>query len=94
MKIAGNHYAAQSLIFGFPDPEKVPDKKPMPFDNEHPFQNLGIRLISDKGGAAFSKFSKNPPFEQITQLSNPITSSATVQEELNKCREIASPCCR
>jgi len=52
MKIAGNHYAAQSLIFGFPDPEKVPDKKPMPFDKEHPFQNLGIRLISDKGGGA------------------------------------------
>jgi 3',5'-cyclic AMP phosphodiesterase CpdA len=45
--IAGtHHYAARSLIFGFPDPEKVADKKPMPFDKDHPFKNLGIRIVS------------------------------------------------
>lgn len=42
-----HHYAAKSLIFAFPDPEKVADKKPMPFDKEHPFKNLGIRLVHE-----------------------------------------------
>ena len=40
------HYAARSLIFGFPDPEKTLDKKPFPFAKEHPFANLGIREIA------------------------------------------------
>ena len=47
-----HHYAAKSLIFAFPDPEKVPEKKPIPFDKDRPFQNLGIRLVTDKGGKA------------------------------------------
>ena len=47
-----HHYAARSLIFGFPDPEKVPEKKALPFDKDHPFQNLGIRLLNEKGGKA------------------------------------------
>ena len=42
-----HHYAARSLIFAFPDPEKAPDKKPVPFDKEHPFRNLGIRLVHE-----------------------------------------------
>ncbi len=40
-----NHYAARSLIFAFPDPERVPEKKPIAFDKEHPFKNLGIRIV-------------------------------------------------
>jgi len=47
-----HHYAARSLIFAFPDPEKVADKKPIPFDKDHPFRNLGIRVVNEKGGAA------------------------------------------
>jgi 3',5'-cyclic AMP phosphodiesterase CpdA len=44
------HYAARSLIFAFPDPEKVNGvKKPIAFDKDHPFQNLGIRSIAAKG---------------------------------------------
>jgi 3',5'-cyclic AMP phosphodiesterase CpdA len=44
-------YAARSLIFAFPDPENTPAKKPMPFDKEQPFKNLGIRAVKgDKGG--------------------------------------------
>lgn len=40
------HYAARSLIFAFPDPEKVNGvKKPIAFDKDHPFQNLGIRTV-------------------------------------------------
>ena len=43
-----HHYAARSLIFAFPDPEKVADKKPITFDKDHPFKNLGIRLVQQK----------------------------------------------
>ena len=42
-----SHYGARSLIFGFPDPAVTKDseKKPMPFDKEQPFRNLGIRTL-------------------------------------------------
>ena len=46
------HYGARSLIFAFPDPEQVADKKPMPFDREHPFRNLGVRFVDEKPDAA------------------------------------------
>ena len=45
-----HHYAARSLIFAFPDPEKVADKKPIPFDKDQPFRNLGIRLVHESEG--------------------------------------------
>jgi len=45
-----HHYAARSLIFGFPDPTGVTGpRKPMPFDKEHPFKNLGIRTVKFNG---------------------------------------------
>ncbi len=45
---AGNTrmYAARSLIFAFPDPATTPAKKPLPFDKEQPFKNLGIRRVN------------------------------------------------
>jgi hypothetical protein len=47
------HFAARSLIFAFPDPTQVADKKPIPFEKASPFKNLGIRIVSeDSGGAA------------------------------------------
>jgi hypothetical protein len=39
------HHAARSLIFAFPDPS-VTEKKPLPFNAQQPFHNLGIRKIS------------------------------------------------
>ena len=39
------HYAARSLIFAFPDPAQVPDKKPVPFDAKRPFAHLGLRTV-------------------------------------------------
>jgi len=27
----------------------VPERKPLPFDKDHPFRNLGIRVVSEKG---------------------------------------------
>jgi len=47
----GRHYAARSLIFGFPDPGGTVDKKPLPFDAEHPFRNLGARVVRARPGA-------------------------------------------
>jgi len=48
--VIGNarHLASRSLIFAFPDPEKVADKKPNPFDKESPFKNLGYRVVEEK----------------------------------------------
>jgi predicted phosphodiesterase len=43
------HYAARSLIFGFNDPATNDNKKQLPFDQNDPFKDLGIRLVSSKG---------------------------------------------
>jgi len=42
------HYASRSLIFAFPDPTTVGDKKPVPFDAQQPFHNLGLQRVSNK----------------------------------------------
>ncbi len=39
------HHAARSLIFAFPDTSAA-EKKPLPFNPQQPFKNLGIRTIS------------------------------------------------
>jgi 3',5'-cyclic AMP phosphodiesterase CpdA len=39
------HLAARSLIFGFPDPAAGVEKKPLAFDKEKPFGNLGVRQV-------------------------------------------------
>ena len=47
---AVHHYAARSLIFAFPDPNGVAGpRKPLPFDKDHPFKNLGIRRVAFNG---------------------------------------------
>src|SRR6476620_12446721 len=59
------HLASRSLIFAFPDPKQAQDKKPLPFDKDHPFRNLGVRLIKEvEGHASVSSF----PIDQV-QLS-------------------------
>jgi hypothetical protein len=45
------HYAARSLIFAFNDPATNEDKKPLPFDKDDPFKELGIRLVGSQGKA-------------------------------------------
>jgi hypothetical protein len=47
-----SHRAARSLIFAFPDPATSPEKKPIPFDRERPFQHLGMRVVHAGGGGA------------------------------------------
>jgi hypothetical protein len=44
------HYAARSLIWAFPDPT-VAEKKPLAFDKDRPFQNLGLRVVRAAPGA-------------------------------------------
>jgi hypothetical protein len=51
---AVHHYAARSLIFAFPDPSTAGPRKPLQFDKEHPFKNLGIRKVNFKGEFAES----------------------------------------
>ena len=46
-----HHAAARSLIFAFPDPDQAQEKKPLPFDPEHPFKNLGPRVVHAERGA-------------------------------------------
>jgi hypothetical protein len=44
------HYAARSLAWAFPDPAKTAEKKPVPFDAEQPFRNLGLRVLHASPG--------------------------------------------
>jgi 3',5'-cyclic AMP phosphodiesterase CpdA len=46
------HYAARSLSFAFPDPDKAEEKKAIPFDKDQPFKNLGLRVIDRTREAA------------------------------------------
>ncbi len=47
-----HHFAARSLIFAFPDPNGASGpRKPVPFDKDHPFKNLGIRTVNFHGGS-------------------------------------------
>ena len=48
------HIAARSLIFAFPDPDAGVPKKPIPFDPQKPFQNLGLRVVEEPGARAGS----------------------------------------
>ena len=46
------HRAARSLMFAFPDPASAPEKKPLPFDHDRPFRDLGLRVVHARRGAA------------------------------------------
>jgi hypothetical protein len=48
------HVAARSLVFAFPDPATAAERKPLPFDAQRPFQNLGGRLLHAAPGASAS----------------------------------------
>lgn len=45
------HCAARSLAWAFPDPAGAAPKKPLPFDKDHPFRNLGLRQVHAGPGA-------------------------------------------
>ena len=70
-------YAARSLSFAFPDPDKVEEKKPIPFDKDQPFKNLGLRVVNETKAAgmdsvtvkdvelAMNEFSGTEGFNQL-----------------------------
>jgi 3',5'-cyclic AMP phosphodiesterase CpdA len=45
-------HAARSLCFAFPDPATTNDKKPVPFNKDQPFANVGIRQVTADARAA------------------------------------------
>lgn len=61
-----HHYAARSLIFAFPDPAQQAEKKPIPFDKEHPFKNLGIRLVHENQGGKLETLSASIEDVELT----------------------------
>jgi hypothetical protein len=75
-----NHYAARSLIFAFPDPATVPDKKPQPFDAQQPFHNLGIREIN--GNASTPRF--RPGIQDVELTLREFSGTEGVQQLLRE----------
>ena len=60
------HLAARSLIFAFPDPDRTPEKKPIPFDPERPFRSLGARVLQAGGGATPTSFTLGAEEVELT----------------------------
>ena len=60
------HLAARSLIFAFPDPARVEEKKPIPFDREHPFRNLGLRALRVSPGQDPTAATVSPDEVELT----------------------------
>jgi 3',5'-cyclic AMP phosphodiesterase CpdA len=74
------HYASRSLIFAFPDPEtsgKDAPKKPLPFDAEKPFQNLGIRRVTER-------VPERPRVEQVELTLREYSGTVGIQQILKK----------
>ena len=61
-----HHIAARSLIFAFPDPDGTAEKKPLPFDAEHPFRNLGPRVLRASAGTPPSTLSLGAEEVELT----------------------------
>jgi 3',5'-cyclic AMP phosphodiesterase CpdA len=72
------HYAARSLIFAFPDPESGVPKKPLPFDPQKPFQNLGLRVVEETGEGA------SPRVEEVELTLREYAGTVGIQQMLKK----------
>ena len=60
---SARHLAARSLIWAFPDPATTDDKKPLPFDKDQPFKNLGLRIVGEP--KARSAASGRPTIDEV-----------------------------
>jgi len=79
---SARHYAARSLIFAFPDPETTADKKPIPFDKERPFKNLGLRVLGEpksRGGT-----SDRPAIDEIELTSREFSGTVGINQILKE----------
>lgn len=72
------HLAARSLIFAFPDPESGVPKKPIPFDPEKPFQNLGLRLVEEES------VSRKPRVQEIELTLREYAGTVGIQQFLKE----------
>ncbi len=61
-----HHYAARCLAYAFPDPTQTDEKKPLPFDPAHPFQNLGLRLVHAGPGRRPTTATVRPEVVELT----------------------------
>jgi 3',5'-cyclic AMP phosphodiesterase CpdA len=78
--VEGNvtHYAARSLIFAFPDPASGAEKKPIPFDPQKPFQNLGLRVVEEAGR------SRRPGIKDVELTLREYAGTVGIQQLLKK----------
>ncbi|HEY3122705.1 MAG TPA: metallophosphoesterase [Thermoanaerobaculia bacterium] len=74
------HYAARSLIFAFPDPASGVPKKPLPFDKEQPFKNLGLRVVKESGGKPGS--TPRPGIEEVELTLREFSGTVGIQQLL------------
>lgn len=72
---AATHFAARSLIFAFPDPAPGVAKKPIPFDRNQPFKNLGIRRVAESG-------SGNPGIDDVELTAREFAGTSGIQQLL------------
>jgi 3',5'-cyclic AMP phosphodiesterase CpdA len=79
VRVEGNatHYAARSLIFAFPDPAAGVPKKPLPFDPAAPFQNLGVRRVTEFADA-------KPRVEQVELTLREFSGTVGIQQILKE----------
>lgn len=82
--VAGNvhHHAARSLIFGFPDPATTGEKKPLPFDKDQPFRNLGMRVVQEPG--AGEALAEGPKIDDIELTIREYSGTVGIDQILKK----------
>jgi 3',5'-cyclic AMP phosphodiesterase CpdA len=76
------HHAARSLIFAFPDSEAGVPKKPIPFDPQKPFQNLGLRVVGEPGARAAG--SSSPRIEEVELTLREYAGTVGIQQFLKE----------
>lgn len=74
------HYAARSLIFGFPDPDAGVPKKALPFDAQQPFANLGVHVVAENAGGADPR----PQVHEVELSLREFAGTAGIQQFLKK----------
>lgn len=77
---SATHYASRSLIFAFPDPETGAPKKPLTFDPAKPFQNLGLRRVTERPPA-------RPDVEPVELTLREYAGTVGIQQLLRKGEE-------
>jgi len=74
------HHAARSLIFAFPDPDAGVPKKPIPFDPQRPFANLGVRVVGEDAREA----GRPPQIEEVELTLREYAGTVGIQQFLKE----------